>query len=62
MTDRGQIDTARFIAATGRQPETDDLERCNCEKAGQIGHWFCGWDSDRDLPVFVTGVRKSPVS
>ena len=30
--------TARF----GRAPERDDLERANCEHAGEFSHWFCG--------------------
>ena len=47
-----------FEKATGYPPEQDDLDRCNCEKAGQIGHFSCGWDDEHDLPVFQTGIRK----
>jgi hypothetical protein len=47
-----RITAKRFTAATGVTPENDDLERCNCKQAGEIGHWFCGWDSARNLPVF----------
>lgn len=46
-----------FIAATGREPENDDLERCNCPKAGQIGHWMCGWNEEKNLPQFEVGAR-----
>ena len=31
-----------FFHQTGREPEQDDLERANCELAGQIGHVSCG--------------------
>ncbi len=47
-----QITRAKFRIATGFPPERDDLERCNCDKAGQIGHFRCGWDEKRDLPNF----------
>lgn len=46
------ITRARFKASTGLLPEQDDLERCNCDKAGQLGHFQCGWDKERDLPNF----------
>lgn len=46
------ITRAAFKKATGFLPEQDDLERCNCDKAGQLGHFMCGWDKARDLPNF----------
>lgn len=46
------ITRAKFRKATGFPPEQDDLERCNCDKAGKIGHFMCGWDDERDLPRF----------
>jgi hypothetical protein len=49
------ITAEEFVAATGHEPEGDDLERCNCKQAGKLGHWSCGWDSDVNLPVFLTG-------
>lgn len=49
-----KITRKKFIAATGRKPEQDDLERCNCGNAGAIGHWCCGWDYKHDLPMFET--------
>jgi hypothetical protein len=30
----------------------DDLQRCNCEDAGTIGHWGCGWCRHRK-PTFL---------
>lgn len=41
-----------FKEATGREPEQDDLERCNCLEAGTIGHGLCGWDINRNKPNF----------
>jgi hypothetical protein len=36
--------TAEFFRwETGRWPEHDDLERVNCDKGGQVGHFHCGW-------------------
>lgn len=49
------ITKEQFTAATGREPQHDDLERCNCEHAGEIGHWFCGWDDKTNLPRFASG-------
>ena len=40
-------------------PENDDLARCNCEKAGTVGHFSCGWCKKCDLPVFICGHIKS---
>lgn len=57
MTDEKPLITAeQFKAATGREPEQDDLERCNCPKAGQMGHWQCGWNEGRNLPQFMCGL------
>ena len=45
-----------FKQYVGREPEEDDLERCNCEKAGQtMGHSMCGWNSKVNLPVYMVG-------
>lgn len=46
------ITRADFKKATGLPPEQDDLERCNCNQAGQLGHFHCGWDVARNLPNF----------
>ena len=36
------IGREEFYEMTGRLPERDDLERCNCPKAGKRGHHSCG--------------------
>lgn len=41
-----------FVEKTGREPEQDDLERCNCKEAGKIGHLCCGWCDVHQIPVF----------
>lgn len=46
---------AQFYAATGRDPWQDDMDRVNCDKAGQIGHWMCGWCDRCDKPRFQCG-------
>ena len=49
------IDAAAFKAATGHEPQDDDLDRCNCSEAGKLGHYSCGWNSAEDMPVFMVG-------
>lgn len=51
------ITAEQFKAATGRDPEDDDLERVNCPQAGRIGHLCCGWDSVWNRPQFEIGPR-----
>lgn len=36
------ITAKEFKYMTGRLPIQDDLGRCNCKKAGELGHWSCG--------------------
>jgi hypothetical protein len=50
-----QVTWTMFIKATGYMPENDDLERCNCEKAGEMGHQSCGWCETHNLPRFHCG-------
>lgn len=38
------ITAEKFEERTGYPPEDDDLERCNCEVAGTMGHFMCGWE------------------
>ncbi len=54
-TNMREITEAYFIQATGRKPENDDLERCNCTKAGQVGHMSCGWNYTHNAPCFEVG-------
>jgi len=55
----GAITREKFLAATGREPENDDLERCNCPHAGEPGHWFCGWNDAHGRPQFEIGPRMN---
>lgn len=36
------VDEVRYEVLTGYAPENDDLERANCQEAGQTGHLACG--------------------
>lgn len=53
-----EITAEQYEAATGHPPEHDDLERSNCDKAGQVGHFACGWDHDRNLPEFIAVAHR----
>lgn len=44
-----------FVAATGRQPIHDDLERANCPQAGELGHYGCGWNIRQNKPQWECG-------
>ena len=44
-----------FEKKVGRPPEHDDLERVNCQKAGETGHLQCGWCRKHDKPRFACG-------
>lgn len=56
---RPPITREQFLAATGREPINDDLDRCNCAKVGEVGHFNCGWDDAQNLPVFLTSHSHS---
>jgi hypothetical protein len=49
------ITREKFIEATGREPEHDDLERVNCGHRGEIGHMCCGWNWLHGKPQFEIG-------
>lgn len=55
---KSRITRESFFAATGFWPEQDDLERCNCDQAGRIGHTMCGWDSARNMPNFIPSLHS----
>lgn len=42
-----------FTKMVGRDPEDDDLERCNCCKGGEPGHYSCGICRGCNLPRFM---------
>lgn len=50
-----EITAEYFIAKTETEPEGDDLDRCNCKEAGEVGHQSCGWCNEHDKPVFQCG-------
>ena len=48
-----KITAEYFKEATGFEPINDDLERSNCDMAGQSGHRSCGWNWEANLPCFM---------
>lgn len=48
------ITAEMFKEVTGCEPVNDDLERCNCPEAGNVGHYHCGWNYTKNLPQFMT--------
>jgi hypothetical protein len=46
-----QVDADSFYKMTGERPSGDDLDRCNCLKAGTLGHLTCGV-CEHNQPVF----------
>lgn len=49
-----EITTRRFTEIVGRPPIQDDLARCNCDRAGEPGHYSCGWDTILNVPFFMS--------
>ena len=49
------ITAEQFEEAVGYPPEHDDLERVNCDKAGEVGHTMCGWCEECGKPRFMCG-------
>lgn len=43
----------QFLKHVGREPENDDLDRCNCKQAGEQGHRACGICEEHRMPVFA---------
>lgn len=50
-----KITKEMFEEATNRTPEGDDMERVNCQFAGQLGHLCCGWCDEHNGPQYVCG-------
>ena len=48
-----EITEEMFTEVVGHSPENDDLERCNCEKEGEPGHYSCGWCTECNKPKFL---------
>ena len=53
-----KIEPWYFEERVGREPENDDIDRCNCEDAGKPGHHACGWCPTCDQPRFICGHMK----
>ena len=49
----GPITEAYFLIRVGRPACDDDLDLCNCARAGQTGHTRCGWDWATNKPRFI---------
>jgi hypothetical protein len=47
------ISEDQYIAMTGRMPTGDNLERANCDQAGQIDHVYCGICPVHEKPRFI---------
>ena len=47
------ITAEEFKAAVGREPEQDDLDRCNCDSIGDAGHTTCGWNEEKNYPNWL---------
>lgn len=50
-----EINEAEFERRFGYAPKNDDLERVNCEHAGDAGHYFCGVCIRCDKPRMICG-------
>jgi len=50
-----KITAEYFKRCTLNEPKDDDLERSNCNKAGQPGHTQCGWNHTLNLPRYMVG-------
>lgn len=44
-----------FRQRFGIEPRQDDLERVTCEKAGDVGHYWCGVCTEHQQPRFLCG-------
>lgn len=58
MKAKEEITAEMFKKATGFDHSQDDLERCNCEQAGEFGHSHCGWNYKHNLPMFMKSDEK----
>ena len=48
-----------FEKRFGVKPVDDDLERANCQKVGEIGHFQCGICDEHNKPRFMCGCIKT---
>jgi hypothetical protein len=59
MAKAKKITKKKFKESMGRDPAQDELERCNCAVAGQLGHWGCGWCQTCNKPNFACPCMRS---
>lgn len=52
MKAKSEITEEMFEKAVGRPYRGYELTMCNCPKAGDEGHEFCGWNYEVNLPCF----------
>lgn len=50
------ITEQQFEQATGRKPVDDDMERVNCDRAGEPGHSNCGWNHTHNCPAYERSI------
>lgn len=53
-----EITEELYIKCVGQEPTQDDLVRCNCNYAGMVGHYDCGWNDEMMLPNFIANYKK----
>lgn len=53
-----EMSAEEFECIVGYPPVDDDLERCNCQKAGEVGHYYCGWNQKLNRPMFMGGSEE----
>lgn len=54
----GEITEEKFLEIFGVPPILDELERVNCENAGEIGHFDCGICLECNFPNFSCQCRE----
>ena len=47
------ITAEEFLQVTGNEPSDDDIDRCNCDEIGEVGHQSCGWNEEEQLPNWM---------
>ena len=53
------IDAERFEELAGYPPEGDDLERVNCDKIEEPGHYACGWCLVHKMPFYSCSCKPN---
>lgn len=48
----------KFSDRLNRDPETWEMDRILCTKAGKLGHYACGWCNFHKQPILICGCRN----